>query len=140
MTPTRKPEELVDAAHPLGVAAGEIVVDRDDVDAAAGERVQIDGEGGDQRLAFAGLHLGDGALVEHHAADELHVEMPLPERALGGLAHSCEGLAAEGRRASVPSATCWRKVVGLRLQLGVAQRLDLGLQGVDRLDESADSA
>ena len=35
MTPTREPEELVDAAHPLGVALGEVVVDRDDVHAAA---------------------------------------------------------------------------------------------------------
>ena len=86
-----EPEELVDAAHPFRVAAGEVVVDRDDVHAAAGERVQIDGEGGDERLAFAGLHLGDGAFVQHHAADELHVEMALAERPLGRLAHRCEG-------------------------------------------------
>ena len=52
-------EEPVDLPHPFGVAAGEVVVDRDDVDALAGERVEIDGQGGDQRLAFAGLHLGD---------------------------------------------------------------------------------
>ena len=86
-----QPEEPVDAAHPFRVAAGEIVVDGDDVDALAGERVQVDGEGGDERLAFAGLHLGDRALVQHHAADELHVEMALAERSLGGLAHRREG-------------------------------------------------
>ena len=55
----RHAEELVDLAHPLGVAAGEVVVDGDDVDALAGERVEIDGKRGDERLAFAGLHLGD---------------------------------------------------------------------------------
>ena len=55
----RQAEEAVDAAHPLGVAAGEVVVDGDDVNALAFERVQVGGQGGDQRLAFAGLHLGD---------------------------------------------------------------------------------
>ena len=36
-------EELVDAAHPLGIALGEVVVDGDYVDALAFERVQING-------------------------------------------------------------------------------------------------
>ena len=84
-------EELVDLAHPLGVALGQVVVDGDDVHALAGERVEIDRQRGDQRLALAGLHLGDLALVQHHAADELHVEVALAERALGGFAHGGEG-------------------------------------------------
>ena len=79
-------EETVDLAHPGGVAPGEIVIDGDDVDALAGQRVEIDRQGCDQRLAFAGLHLGDIAFVQHHAADQLHVEMALPERPLGRLA------------------------------------------------------
>ena len=91
MTPTRRGRGSVDLAHPLGVAAGEVVVDGDDVDALAGERVEIDRQRRDQRLAFAGLHLGDGAFVQHHAADELHVEMALAQRALGRLAHGGEG-------------------------------------------------
>ena len=88
----REAEEIVDLAHPFGVALGEVVVDRHHVHAAAGERVEIDRQRRDQRLAFAGLHLGDAALVQDHAADELHVEMALPERALGGLAAGGEGL------------------------------------------------
>ena len=68
-------EELVDLAHPLGVALGQVVVDGDDVDAVAGERVEVAGERGDEGFAFAGLHFGDLALVENHAADELHVEV-----------------------------------------------------------------
>ena len=91
MQPTVRPEELVDLAHPLRVALSEVVVDGDDVHARAGERVEIDRQRGDQRLALAGLHLGDLALVQHHAADELHVEVALAERALGRLAHGCEG-------------------------------------------------
>ncbi len=92
MTPTREPEEAVDLAHPLGVARGEVVVDGDDVHAAAGQRVQVGRQGRDERLAFAGLHLGDLALVEHHAADELDVVVALAERALGRLAHRRERL------------------------------------------------
>ena len=37
-------------------------------------------------------------LVQHHAADELDVEVALAERALGGLAHDREDLAAAPRR------------------------------------------
>src|SRR5215472_5352788 len=53
----RHAQEAVDAAHPLGVATGEIVVDGDDVNAFALECVEIAREGGDERLAFARLHL-----------------------------------------------------------------------------------
>ena len=82
-------------AHPLGVAAGQVVVDRDDVDALAFERVEIGGQRGDERLAFAGLHLGDLALVQHHAADQLHVEVPHVQHAAAGLADDGERLGQE---------------------------------------------
>ncbi len=59
--------------------------------ALAFEGVEIDRQGGDQRLAFAGLHLGDLALVQHHAALELDVEMALAQGTLGRLAHGGEG-------------------------------------------------
>src|ERR1043165_6492053 len=74
----REPEEIVDLPHPLGVAFGEVVVHRHHVHAAPGQRVEIDRKRRDQRLAFAGLHLGDLAFVQDHAADQLHVEMALP--------------------------------------------------------------
>ena len=78
-------------AHPVGVALREVVVDRDDVHALAGERVQVGRQRRDQRLAFAGAHLGDLAVVQHHAADQLHVEVAHLQRALAGLAHDGEG-------------------------------------------------
>ena len=105
----RQAEELVDLAHPLGVALGEIVVDGDDMNAAAGERIEIDRQRGDQRLAFAGLHLGDPAFVQHHAADHLDVEMPLAERALGGLAHGGEGRHQEVVERRSLAASCFLK-------------------------------
>ena len=62
------------------------------MDAPPGQGVQVDGHGGDERLAFARLHLGDLALVEDHAADQLHIEGPHPEGANGRFADDGEGL------------------------------------------------
>ncbi len=86
-----EPEELVDLAHPFGVALGQVVVDRDDVDAVAGERVEIAGKGGDEGFAFAGFHFRDLALVQNHAADQLHVEVAHLDAAPAGFADDCEG-------------------------------------------------
>jgi hypothetical protein len=77
--PDADPEEVEDGTHPLRVASGQVVVDGDDVDAAAGQRVQGCREGRDEGLAFARLHLGDLALVEDRAADQLDVEVAHPE-------------------------------------------------------------
>ena len=52
-----EPERVVDGPHPLGVALGEVVVDGDQVSAVAFERVEVEGESGDEGLAFAGAHL-----------------------------------------------------------------------------------
>ena len=112
-------EERIDAAHPFGVALGEVVVDGDDMHALAFERVEIDRQRGDQRLAFASAHLGDGAGVQHHAADQLYVKRPQAERALGGLAHHREGRdqqAVEGGAGGQLLA----ELGGLGAQLGVA--------------------
>ncbi len=69
-----QPEELVDRPHPLAVATGEVIVDRDQVHSLAGERVEVDGQCRDERFSFAGGHFRDLALVEDYSADELAVE------------------------------------------------------------------
>ena len=125
-----QPEEGIDAAHPFGVALGEVVVDGDDMHALAFERVEVDRQRGDQRLAFAGAHLGDGAAVQNHAADQLHVKRSQAQRPLGGLAHHREGRhqqAVEGRAGGdlLPEFAC------LGAQLGVRQLADLGLERGD---------
>ena len=113
----RQPEEAVDAAHPLGVAPGQVVVDGDDVDALAGERVQVGRQRRDERLAFAGLHLGDAAAVQHHAADELDVEVPHVQHAPAGLADHRERFRAADRRASRRCARRVPELGGLAAQL-----------------------
>ncbi|MGY2930905.1 hypothetical protein ACVWZ6_000507 [Bradyrhizobium sp. GM6.1] len=126
-------EEAVDLAHPGGVAAGEVVVDRDDVDALAGERVEVDRERCDQGLAFAGLHLGDVALVQHHAADQLDIEMALAERPLGGFTDRGES----GDQQVVKGLALGEllpELDGAGLEGLVGEFRDLGLQRVDRVD------
>ena len=49
-------QEIIDLSHPGGVALGQVVVDRDDVNAFAFEGIEINGKGRDQGLAFAGFH------------------------------------------------------------------------------------
>jgi hypothetical protein len=62
------------------------------VHAAAGERIQVRGQRGDEGLAFPGLHLGDDASVEDDPAQHLDVVVALSEGALRSLAHGREGL------------------------------------------------
>ena len=124
------PEEAVEASHPLRVAAGEVVVDRDDVNALAFERVQIGGQRRDERLAFAGLHLGDRPVVQDHAADQLDVEVPHVEHAAAGFADDGKGLDEEiVERGAVGDALA--ELDGLRPELFVGEGLDAGLERVD---------
>ena len=74
--PHGQPQSHIQRPHPFHVAAGQVVVDRHDVDALALQRIEIRRQRGDQRLAFAGDHFGDRAAVQHHAADQLHVVVP----------------------------------------------------------------
>ena len=128
-----KAEELIDPAHPFGVALREIVVDRDDMDAPAGERVQIDRQGCRERLALAGLHFGDHALMENHAAHKLDVEMALPQGALGGLAHGGEGLDEQVVRVCA-GLDAFAECVRASPERTVRQRLQLRFERVDRRD------
>ncbi len=129
-------EEVVDLPHPAGVALGEIVVDGDDVDALAGERVEVDGQRRHQRLALAGLHLGDAAVVEDHAADELNVEVTLAEGALGRLADG-----GESRDEKIVERLAVRKFCaeegGLRLQLLIIKLLKFRFSSVDCIHAAA---
>ncbi len=88
----RHTEKAVQTAHPLGVAARQVVVDGDDMNALAVESVEVRGECRNERLAFAGLHLGDPAAMQHDAADELHIEVPHVQHTAAALADYREGL------------------------------------------------
>src|SRR5688572_5073918 len=69
-TPDFKSQETVNLTHPFRVARSQIVVDGNDMDAAAAsERIKVSGERGYQGFAFAGSHFSDFALMQDNAAD-----------------------------------------------------------------------
>ncbi len=76
-----QPERPVHRPHPLGVAPGQIVVDRDDVDSSPSQGIEIRGHGGHKRLAFARLHLGYLALMQNHSTHYLHIVGVQPQLA-----------------------------------------------------------
>ena len=49
-------QEVVEPAHPARIATGQVVIHRHHVHALAGQGIQIDRQGGGQRLALASAH------------------------------------------------------------------------------------
>ena len=102
------------------------------MDAAARERVQVERLRRDERLALAGLHLGDVALVEDDAAHQLHVEEAHVHRALERLAHRGERL-EEDLVEVLAVLDALPELGRLRGELGVGELLELGLERADVL-------
>ena len=67
-------QKFVDFSHPLGVTLGQVVVYRDDLDPLALQGIEVGRKGGHERLSFTGLHLGNPALMEDNATDQLDPE------------------------------------------------------------------
>ena len=83
-------QELIKPSHPFGVAAGEVVIDGNHMNALAAERVEVNGQGCDEGFTFAGFHFSDFAFMKTHAAHKLNVEMAHTE-------HAARRLAADGK-------------------------------------------
>ena len=130
--PAGQTEELVDLADPLRVAARQVVVHRHDVHALPGERVEERGQRGNEGLALARAHLRDLALVQDHAADELHVERAEPEHARRRLAHRREGFDEQSVQVGAV-ARALLQLRRLRAELVIRQSAHGGLHGVDRI-------
>ena len=121
-------EEAVDRPHPLGVAAGEVVVDGDEVDALASEPVEVDRQRRHEGLALAGLHLGDPPEVQRRTAHQLDVEVALADDPLGGFAHHGEGL--DGQVVEVGAVVeALAELGGLGDELLVGELLQARLRG-----------
>ena len=104
--------------------------------ALAEQGVQIERQRGDERLAFARLHLGDLALVQDDAADKLHVEMALANGAHRGLAHDREGFRQQVVE-RLASGQARLELVSLGAKLLVGEPLDVRFERVDLLDHLA---
>ena len=105
--------------------------------ALARERIEVDRQGGDQRLAFAGAHFGDHGAVQDHAAHHLHVEMALLQGALGGFAHGGEGVDQDVVQALAGSQAAFEPV-GAPAHVDVVQGSDFRFLGVDLIDDGAE--
>ena len=81
---------MVNRRHPLGVALGQVVVHRDDVHVPPGQVHEVGRQGRHERLALPRGHLGDLALEQHVAADELDVEVAHLDGPAGHLSHDRE--------------------------------------------------
>ena len=106
------------------------------MDTAAGERVEIDGERCGERFALAGAHFGDLAVMKHHAADQLHIEVAHAQRANRRFATHRERLGqqrVEGFAPRDPFAELDRSA-GQRL---VGELLHIRFERVDGLDRLA---
>ena len=102
--------------------------------ALAGERVEIRRQDGDEGLALAGLHLGDAALMQHDAADELHAERLHAQHAPGGLAHYGKGLGQQLVEV-LAGLVAGLEFVGLGAQLLVRERGVLVRHGFDFISD-----
>ncbi len=123
-------EEAVDAAHPLRVTLGEVVVDGDDVDALTRQGVEVGGEHTGQGLALTGLHLGDITPVQGGTAHDLHLVVLLTEDAPGRLTGGGEGI-EENVVEGLPRLEPLLEFLRLRLQLSVAESGVLVILGDD---------
>ena len=126
-------EVVVHLAHPLGVAAGQVVIDGDHMDALALEGVEIAGQGGDEGLALAGLHLGDPALVEHQRAEDLHREVLHLQHAPAGLPAGGKGL-GEDILEGLAGGETGPERIGHAPELGIAHRREFFIQSQHFID------
>ena len=114
-----EPQKPIHRAHPFGVAAGEIIVDRHNVRFAA-QRLQTGGQSRHQGFAFSRFHFGDASRKQRHAAQNLLVEMAHAERARRRLAADRERFGQQRiQRFAVVVARA--QIAGFGRDLGVGQ-------------------
>src|SRR5262249_16415230 len=62
-------EKPVDLTHPFSIALCQVVVDSDNMDALAGEGIQVGGESRHERLAFSRFHSRNHSAMPHPSPD-----------------------------------------------------------------------
>ena len=132
-------QEFIYPPHPVGLPAHQVIVSGNKLDAATGQRIEVKRHSGGQRLALAGLHLGDLALVQDNSAHHLHVKVALAQCTLGGLAHRSKGL-GENIVEGFPAGQARSEFLSLGAELFLAETLELRLQLVDLLDAAPQSS
>ena len=107
--------------------------------ATTAQGVQIGWQGCGQGFTFTGAHLCDTAVIQHHAAQQLHVEVTHAEDALARLTHYREGL----RQQVFQHFTLFQaraELVGLGFQFVIGQFFHVRFHLVDQLNRFAHAA
>ena len=78
-------------AHPLGIPAGQVIVHRHHMHPAPREGVQVGRQGGHQGFSFPGLHFCNLPVVQHNAAQELHIKVAHSQHPLARFANHGKG-------------------------------------------------
>ncbi|MBA7601036.1 hypothetical protein ES703_08101 [subsurface metagenome] len=128
-----QPQEMIDRAHPVTVSLCQVVVHGDQVSPLATEGIEVNGEGGDQGLSLAGLHLGDLGLVEDDASHELDIKVALSQGSLCCLPDCGKGLGKKPIQ-HLPPLQPSLELICLVAELLVGEGLKLRLKGIDALN------
>src|SRR5690606_14859516 len=128
----RHPQRTEYAPHELRLVAREVVVDRDHVNTAARDRVEVGRQYRHQRLTLTGLHLSDIAQVQGRATHQLNVVRTQTDRAPGRLPHRSERLRQQvverlARRVPLP------QLARLVAQVAIGERPEVVLESVHRI-------
>ena len=99
----------------------------------ATDRIEVRWQRRHQGLALTRSHFRDLAVMEHHAANQLHIEMPHLQYALGGFANHGECLDQHGLRVLAVSRSL-SKLGSLGRERFVGKGLEPRLKPVDLLD------
>ncbi|MNH01981.1 hypothetical protein D3C79_612070 [compost metagenome] len=134
-----QPQELEQRTVVFGVTLGQVVVDGNHVHATAAQGVQIGRQGCGQGFTFTGTHLGDTAVVEHHPAQQLYVEVTHAEDSLTGLTHYGEGFRDQAFQHFALFQTR-AEFIGLGLQFAIRQFFHVWFHTVDHLNRFAHAA
>ena len=126
----RQTQETVETPHPLSIPCGEIVIHCDDVHTFARKRIQINRQSGGQCFAFTRAHLGNFAVVQRHATQDLHVKVPHLHHTFGPLTHDSKSL-RQHRIQCFAFGNAIFEFLCLLAQPIVGQLLELGLQCID---------
>ena len=126
-------KELVYPPHPFCIPLGEIIVDRNEVNAVACQCIEIYGQSRHQCLTFACSHFGNSAVMQYHASDQLHIEMTHVQNTFAGLAHDREGFRQKSIEGGAGRDALF-ELFGLCPQLGIGKWRGFAFQRVDCYD------
>ena len=96
----------------------------------ATQGVQVSWQSRSKSLTFTGFHFRDAVGVQHHAADQLHVEVAHAKHPLGGFTHGRERFRQQLLQGLtlLDTLTIFSR---FGLQLGIGESLELRLHGID---------